>query len=183
MPKIVKVGNAIPVIDNKAMAVSYPERYIEYTYDASDHFSLSFHGISNVGQYAYYRNTELVNCTFDNDLTEIGQYAFNYCEDLDMQLPPMLYYVDAGAFEGTSIGLSDGELIMPESLDDIGANSFARLKASTVTFMGTPSSISTTAFAQSPSITTINVPWSQGDVAGAPWGAVSATIQYDYSGE
>ena len=32
-------------------------------------------------------------------------------------------------------------------------------------------------------LTTINVPWSEGEVAGAPWGATGATINYNYTGD
>ena len=31
-------------------------------------------------------------------------------------------------------------------------------------------------------LTTINVPWAEGAVAGAPWGATNATINYNYTG-
>ena len=33
------------------------------------------------------------------------------------------------------------------------------------------------------SVKSINVPWAEGAVANAPWGAPSATITYNYSGE
>ena len=49
-----------------------------------------------------------------------------------------------------------------------------------VTFEGTPNSIENYIF--SSSITTINVPWAEGAVANAPWGASNATINYDYIG-
>ena len=39
-----------------------------------------------------------------------------------------------------------------------------------VTFNGTPSSISSNAFDSCSNLTTINVPWAEGAVSGAPWG-------------
>lgn len=51
----------------------------------------------------------------------------------------------------------------------------------TVTFKGTPEIIQTDAFSYCDSLTTINVPWSEGEVGGAPWGAINATINYDYT--
>lgn len=50
----------------------------------------------------------------------------------------------------------------------------------TVEFLGTPTSISADAFtANAANITSILVPWSNGDVANAPWGATNAVITYD----
>lgn len=42
--------------------------------------------------------------------------------------------------------------------------------------------VSTAAFRNCPNLKTINVPWAKGAVAGAPWGATNATINYDYTG-
>ena len=49
-----------------------------------------------------------------------------------------------------------------------------------LTFEGTPESIES--YALSSSLTTINVPWAEGAVANAPWGATNATINYNYTG-
>ena len=46
----------------------------------------------------------------------------------------------------------------------------------------TLTSISPYAFDGCTNITTINVPWSEGAVAGAPWSATRATINYNYVG-
>jgi hypothetical protein len=51
-----------------------------------------------------------------------------------------------------------------------------------LTFKGTPTSISTTAFGSCTNLKTINVPWAEGAVAGSPWGATAATINYNYKG-
>ena len=45
-----------------------------------------------------------------------------------------------------------------------------------VTFKGTLSQISNTAFKNCTNLTNIYVPWAEGAVAGAPWGATNATI-------
>jgi hypothetical protein len=39
------------------------------------------------------------------------------------------------------------------------------------------------AFSGCTSLTTINAPWAEGAVSGAPWGATNATINYNYTGE
>lgn len=55
--------------------------------------------------------------------------------------------------------------------------------ASKVYFPTTIKEISSTAFSGvgTSSNTTIYVPWSEGEIEGAPWGATSATIQYNYT--
>lgn len=51
-----------------------------------------------------------------------------------------------------------------------------------LTFEGTPEQIGSSAFAGCNNLTTINVPWAEGAVANAPWGATNATINYGYTG-
>jgi hypothetical protein len=51
----------------------------------------------------------------------------------------------------------------------------------TVRFTSTVSSIPGGVFSGCPKLSTIYVPWSQGQVANAPWGASNATIIYDYT--
>lgn len=67
------------------------------------------------------------------------------------------------------------------SIGDYCFNSCSNL--STVTFEGTPNTISSTCFYNCPSLVTINVPWAADQVAGAPWGASNATINYNYVGQ
>ena len=50
----------------------------------------------------------------------------------------------------------------------------------TITFKGTPKLIFNFAFRYCDNLTTINVPWSEGEVSGAPWGAENVTINYNY---
>jgi hypothetical protein len=52
----------------------------------------------------------------------------------------------------------------------------------TVTFKGKPNYMSTAIFVGCPVLTTINVPWSEAEIANAPWGAENATINYNYTG-
>jgi len=51
----------------------------------------------------------------------------------------------------------------------------------TLTFNGTPTSIASNAFGNCTNLRTINVPWAEGAVANAPWGATNATINYNYT--
>lgn len=68
-------------------------------------------------------------------------------------------------------------MVLPATVDSVGQYAFYTCGVKTVTFMGTPSSIHTGAFNSS---MTINVPWAEGEVAGAPWGA--GRVNYNYTG-
>lgn len=101
------------------------------------------------------------------------------------QLPPNLKEIKGSPF-GYAYNLFYPNTIIeiPASVETIGSLAFYQYQysANTVTFKGTPTSIANNAF-QTNKITTINVPWSEGEVADAPWGATSATINYNYMGE
>ena len=71
---------------------------------------------------------------------------------------------------------------IPHFIKRINSYAFSHCSyLTTVTFKGTPESISDNIFFDTSYLTTINVPWSEGEVAGAPWGANKATINYNYT--
>lgn len=90
-------------------------------------------------------------------LQRIGPYAFSDCNAL-------------------------ADITIPKSVAAIADFAFLRCKLTSITFESTPNSISSRAFRYCTNLTTINVPWSEGEVAGAPWGATNATINYGYMG-
>jgi hypothetical protein len=90
-------------------------------------------------------------------LTTIGEYAFYKC----------------GGLNFTTI---------PHGVTSIGEYAFQYGSAlREITFEGTPISIGSGVFSNT-GIQTINVPWAEGAVANAPWGASKATINYNYRG-
>jgi len=50
-----------------------------------------------------------------------------------------------------------------------------------VIFKKKATSITSNAFYQDTKLTSIKVPWSSGEVSGAPWSATKATITYNYT--
>lgn len=73
------------------------------------------------------------------------------------------------------------EFKIHSNVNNIKSKSFygcTSLKA--VTFEGTPSSMAVDTFEGCTNLYAINVPWAQGEVSGAPWGATSAAINYNY---
>lgn len=73
---------------------------------------------------------------------------------------------------------------LPAGLTGIGTNAFTGCtNLTTITFKGIPKIIGPDAFSSCTNLTTINVPWAEGAVANAPWGATNATINYNYTEE
>ena len=82
-------------------------------------------------------------------------------------------------FNCTNLALTS----IPAGVTDISYSAFGYCTGLTeLTFMGTPTSIAPDAFDGCENLTTINVPWAEGAVANAPWGATNATINYNYTG-
>lgn len=97
------------------------------------------------------------NITIPQGVTNIGKYAFNSCTALQ-------------------------SIVIPASVTTIGEDAFSFCTGlSMITFNGTPTTLPSQ-FVGSYKLTTINVPWAEGEVAGAPWGATKATINYNYTG-
>lgn len=128
--------------------------------------------------FQYCSNVESVN--LPDGITSVGQYAFVGCKKLAIdKLPSALTAIESYAFSDcdklTITEIPKGVV----SIGNYGFNDCAILK--TITFKGTPTSISETAFRNCNSLKTINVPWAEGAVANAPWGATNATIVYNYN--
>lgn len=94
---------------------------------------------------------------------------------------PDVRLVNSSAISGCNTLTS---LTFPKSLEQLYASGVMMCSGlTTVTFEGTPNSIASQAFMSCASIRTVNVPWGQGEVANAPWGATFATINYNYKGD
>ena len=179
------------------------EPYIEETYDSYGHLTAAvMHGHTKVRKWCFFMSnlvsiqlpptvTSIEEGAFNNSLslqsiqlpdaiTEIGDNAFTLCQNLaTIQFPSSLITIGTSAFDSCVFT----SLQLPAGLQTIKARAFNRNPVlTTVTFQGTPTSIVSTAFGLCSKLTTINVPWAEGAVAGAPWGATNATIHYSVSG-
>lgn len=137
--------------------------------------------VTSIGTSAFNYCYSLASISIPNTVTSIGQGAFGYCYSLaSISISNTVTSIGSGAFQ-YCYGLET--LVVPATTATLSANAFASTKSlEEVTFLGTPTTMTATVFSGCTKLTTINVPWSEGDVANAPWGATNATINYDYTG-
>ena len=136
-------------------------------------------GLTTIDSYAFYGCTNLALTSLPNGLTSIGSYAFRSCTSLALtSLPNSLTSISDNAFQNcTSLALTS----LPNSLTSIYNYAFQNCTGLTeITFKGKPNSIYTSAFKGCTNLTTIRMPWSEGAVSGAPWGAINANLIYSY---
>lgn len=123
--------------------------------------------------------TNLTTINLPNTIKAINNEAF--LSDTKLQfskLPEELETIGQRVF-WNCYGLTITEI--PANVTTIGVNAFYGCTGITnITFKGTPTSLATSVFAKCNNLTTINVPWAEGAVANAPWGATQATINYNY---
>ena len=102
----------------------------------------------------------------DGQLIDVKMYGYKTIRD--------------SAFSGcSSLALT----ALPSGITSIGYIAFVECTSLvSLTFEGTPERIDSTTFIGCNNLTTINVPWAEGAVANAPWGAENATINYGYTG-
>ena len=113
--------------------------------------------------------------------TQIRAYAFYFDATLEKISIPKATWIGSYAFHCCS-KLAAVEL--SSELTSVVNNAFYDCTGLTnITFKSTPTSIGNRAFYGCTNLTTINVPWAEGAVANAPWGATNATINYNYTGE
>ena len=157
-------------------------------------------GVTSIGSWAFYNCSQLALTSLPDGITSIGTKAFSGCSSLALtSLPDGITSIDTETFSGCSslalTSLPDGltyigyqafrnclkitAMVIPASVTTIGYGAFIFCYGlKTVTFKGTPTDINAP-FSGCSKVTDIYVPWAEGAVANAPWGATNATIHYD----
>lgn len=138
--------------------------------------------ITQIGNYAFSNYTALALTTLPASVTNIGAFSFRNCSNLALTaLPNGVTTVGAQAFYGCpSIAIA----AIPAAVTSIGERAFYGCDGLTsLRFTNKNIAISDNVFSGCPNLTDIYVSWSEGEVANAPWGAVNATIHYDWTGD
>lgn len=141
-------------------------------------------GVTILGAYSFYQYNSL-ETVYLPDVTEIASMAFNTCANLSTVIMGEGLITIGGS--GTSVFSSCPKIVsleIPSTVETIGWNAFTGCtNLETVTFLGKPTTIGSlfNSTVLPSSVKTINVPWSEGEVTGAPWGAPSAKINYNHT--
>jgi len=121
---------------------------------------------------------KLALTSLPDGLTSIRDSVFSGCTNLALtSLPDGLTSIGGSAFRScTNLALTS----LPDRLTSIGQQAFYNcIGLTTITFNSKPTTLYNNAFQDCTNLLTINVPWSLGEVAGAPFGATNATINYN----
>lgn len=143
--------------------------------------------ITSITGGAFMNCTNVAFTSLPSGLTSLSANTFRGCEHLQFTaLPDGISSIGSSCFYlCKNLPLVD----LPSSLTTLASTVFAACwrpssnagydgQPHTLRFNSTPTSISTNIFNNDESLTDIYVPWTEGDVSGARWGATNATIHY-----
>lgn len=120
---------------------------------------------------------------FPKGIVRIRPFAFYDFQNsyFDNVIPEGVRVVSSDAFHNC---FKITNVIFPKTLTALSSQAYANcLNLKSVTFQSVPTALDTSAFASCAALATINVPWAEREIAGAPWGATNATINYNYVAE
>ena len=134
--------------------------------------------VTTIDSMAFYNCRQIELSTLPRDLEMIGSAAFYYCQKLKrLKFNNALKSIGSNAFYYcTEMDVVD----LPSSLTNVNSQAFYNNNAlQCVLFHGKPTSINSSAFSYCMNLKDIYVPWAQGEVSYAPWGATNATVHYN----
>ena len=137
-------------------------------------------GNTKIGPFAFRQCANLEKVIIPEGVTKIEASAFYSCNNLvEVSLPHSLIEIRNNAFESCT---KLEKVNFVTGLQTIGDCAFSACNLKEITLPATITGIDAYAFSSSSgsTISTINVPWAEGAIYGAPWGATNATINYNY---
>lgn len=129
--------------------------------------------ITSIPYACFYGNINLVSAVLPDSITVIDGDGFRSCSNLILEhLPADLTYLGNNALYGcNSISITK----MPAGLTHIGSYQFRECFGLQKIYLYSTPVIEKNAFLRCDNLTDIYVPWAEGEVAGAPWGADIST--------
>lgn len=132
--------------------------------------------ITKIRSSAFRQHALMTGVSGLENVTFIDAYAFADCKALTGISLPKVNNIVTRAFYGCTALAS---VYMPKVMRIQNQVFYNCTSLTSITFESTPTSIDSTAFSGCTNLIEINVPWAEGAVAGAPWGASNATINYN----
>lgn len=133
--------------------------------------------LTEIGDFAFSNCGQLTSATFTK-VTKIGSGAFYYCMSLESISLPEAKKIEEHSFSWCpslkSVSMPKIEVLGPDG-DDNGIFDYCGI--TTINIPSTIQSIGNMAFSES-GITTINIDRRADSIPGAPWGATGATVNW-----
>lgn len=134
-------------------------------------------GKEKLNNYCFNGSTSLASVTIPDSVQKVGYNAFQNCTSLkNVTFGTGLFHLFNSAFYGCT---SLASVTIPENVKEIQNYAFRSCeRLESVTIRATSPTMGATVFGSCYALKDIFVPWAEGEVDGAPWGATNATIHY-----
>lgn len=135
--------------------------------------------VNGLGKFFLYNNGYVTGVTFGDNMRDINDSAMRNCAKLaSIKFGKGLESIGEHAFRYSAV--TELNFSGSPKLSVIKGRAFGNCsKLTKVTMPSSITSIASTAFASCSALKDIYVPWGEGEVEGAPWGATNATIHYN----
>jgi hypothetical protein len=148
--------------------------------------SVRMPNVTNVTNCPSFRDCKLLTDVYIPSVTTTTAQAFNgtgFSGIMDLsKMFPNLKTLAQTTFNNLN---NVNKIILPATVTTVNANAFnTPMRGLTdIVFLGKPTTINATMVAAgvAPNVADVYVPWAEGEVANAPWGATNATIHYNYT--
>lgn len=149
----------------------------EYAFYHKGLSSVTGANVTNIGDRAFADRRNNIGFIFNfPNLERTDPYIFGNQTFNNEPVTVTAYFCGTSTFEGSTnlpqVKYTRATTINADQVYNVGS-------VTTIIINSTPTSISNNAFRRANALTDIYVPWSEGAVNGAPWGATSATIHYN----
>ena len=125
-----------------------------------------------------FKSARVKTLTIGSSLVDIGWDAFNGCRLENLIIPDNVTHIGHNAFRDNWLKT----VTIGNGVTELERDTFSYNPLTTVTLGSGITKMDDFVFYKCEKLTTINVPWAEGAVANAPWGATNATINYNYIG-
>ena len=133
--------------------------------------------VTDIGAYAFYYCNNLTSITISNNINSIGKYAFSGCNGLTtFTIPNSVTIIEDSVFKNCQNFTS---VIIPNSVTSIGAEAFYQCSGlTTLTIRDSVTSIGANAFGYCSGLTTLTIPDSVTSIGANAFRTISAKILF-----
>lgn len=172
-------GYEYAIKEDGTARLTYDDTYYGDYYEEVIPDTLGGLPVNGIGKFYKYLDNYLTSVTFGDNIEDINASAFRNCSAVtSLKFGKGLKSIGEHAFRYS--GVTSLDFSGCPILETINGRAFSNCsKLASVKMSSSVTTIGSTAFASCSALKHIYVPWSEGEVAGAPWGATGAAIHYN----